>query len=175
MIDYMKYAGIGSRETPEHILALIEVLAENLGLREWTLRTGGAPGADSAFFNGAFRSVNSDIELYLPWDGFNGYHKSSMYGACYVNTSPSPEAYSMAEEYHPSYRFLKQGAKKLMARNSHQVFGANMDDPVDCVICWTPGHGGTTQAIRIAEDHNIPVFNLFDPLTLKLFSDIIAL
>src|SRR6476661_4207298 len=109
----MQYAGIGSRETPQEILNLIEVIASNLGSRGWTLRTGGAPGADTAFFEGASDEALHLVELYLPWDGFNGYKKSDLLGKCFVSTTPSPEAYSMAEKYHPSYQYLKQGAKKL--------------------------------------------------------------
>lgn len=170
----MKYAGIGSRETPLNVLSLMEVVAENLGSRGWTLRTGGAPGADTAFFNGASLRSAHLIELYLPWDGFNGYRKAELYPWIYVDNSPSRAAFDVAKKYHPSYKYLSRGAKLLMARNSHQVLGPDLDDPVDCVICWTKGgklEGGTAQAIRIAEDHGIPIFNLGNDLMFKLFSD----
>jgi len=173
----MKYAGIGSRETPKEILSLMEVVAENLGSRGWTLRTGGAPGADTAFFDGANMESAHLIELYLPWDGFNDFRYAECWSRLYVNYTPSPEAFAMAEKYHSSYRYLKQGAKKLMARNSHQIFGPDMNDPVDCVICWTEGgklKGGTAQALRIAIDHDIPIFNLGNELTFRLFSDIMV-
>ena len=66
-------------------------------------------------------------------------------------------------KYHPNWDNLSQGAKKLMARNACQVFGITGDQPVDFIICWTPNGeitGGTGQALRIAKDFNIPVFNL---------------
>lgn len=44
-----KYAEIGSRETPTAILADMESLAQNLAASRWTLRTGGANGANMAF------------------------------------------------------------------------------------------------------------------------------
>ena len=49
-----------------------------------------------------------------------------------------------------------------MARNTYQVLGLDLMSPVDFVICWTPlgrDDGGTGQAIRIANAHNIPVYN----------------
>ena len=53
-----------------------------------------------------------------------------------------------------------------MGRNTYQILGKNLRDPVDFVLCWTPftrkgdPKGGTSQAIRIAEAYNIPVINL---------------
>jgi hypothetical protein len=61
--------------------------------------------------------------------------------------------------------------KSLMARNSHQVLGADLRSPVDFVVCWTPDScesettrapitGGTGQAIALADRWGIPVVNL---------------
>lgn len=145
---FMTYSGIGSRSTPTSVKPLIIKIAKFLDSKGYTLRSGGAEGADSFFESGAGAK-----EIFLPWAGFNG------------NTShfdkPSPEAFKLAEKYHPAWDRLGQGAKKLMARNSHQVLGVDLNSPVDFVVYWSePNKGGTQQAIRIAEDHNIPVFNL---------------
>ncbi len=43
------YAGIGSRETPPHVIRLMGRIAERLACEGWTLRSGNAPGADQAF------------------------------------------------------------------------------------------------------------------------------
>ena len=75
--------------------------------------------------------------------------------------------------YH-SYRFDKPSHKALHSRNAMQVLGFDLDDPVDFVLCWTPGGnklGGTATAIRIAEDHNVPVYNLGNPETLEWFKN----
>jgi predicted Rossmann-fold nucleotide-binding protein len=63
------YAGIGSRDTPADVLELIESLARGFAARGWTLRTGGSPGADQAFYRGAV-AAHGRVELYLPWPGF---------------------------------------------------------------------------------------------------------
>jgi hypothetical protein len=53
----------------------------------------------------------------------------------------------------------------LMARNCYQVLGQNLDTPVDFIVCYTPDEykGGTSQALRIARDLNIPYYNIKNP------------
>ena len=49
-----------------------------------------------------------------------------------------------------------------MARNGYQILGKDLKTPVRFVICYTPNGdriGGTAQALRIAMDLKIPVFN----------------
>ena len=60
-----------------------------------------------------------------------------------------------------------------MGRNSYQVLGYHLDSAVDFILCYTKNGkdvGGTSQAIRIARDYNIPIFNIGaynDPATAK--------
>lgn len=134
------YAGIGSRETPDHILDLMNSLAIELQSRGFTLRSGGAAGADTAFERGA----GIRKEIYRPEDA-------------------SSAALSLAERFHPNWSRCSYQAKLLHARNGYQVLGRDLNSPVRGVICWTKdgkASGGTGQAIRIAEYHRIPVFNL---------------
>lgn len=147
------YAGIGSRETPEDILALMSNIAAKLENEKYILRSGGADGADSAFEKGVGNPKNK--EIYLPWKGFEG-STSLLYTIC-------DKAYQIAEIYHPNWKSLSEGSKKLHARNAYQVLGKSLDKPVSFVICWTPhgeGGGGTGQAIRIAKAYDIPIFDL---------------
>ncbi len=49
------------------------------------------------------------------------------------------------------------------ARNCHQVLGCDLRTPSDFIICWTKngkGLGGTGQALRIAKEYNIPIFDI---------------
>ena len=63
------YAGIGSRQTPGHILSAMEQLGKSLAEQGWVLRTGNCQGADQAFQRGA-NTVNPKlVELFLPWSG----------------------------------------------------------------------------------------------------------
>lgn len=154
MPDY--YAGIGSRKTPPDTLDLIERVAWVLSEQDYTLRSGHADGADYAFEKGA----NGNAQIFLPWPSFND--NLPLLGTPYTDP-PSPEAMEIAEQYHPSWRSLSQGARKLHARNCHQILGPDLDDPVSFVLCWTPGgqmKGGTAQALRIANDYDISITNM---------------
>lgn len=153
------YAGIGSRETPENVLLVMELIAAKMCEKGWILRSGGAPGADTAFENGLQISNNPyQKEIYLPWRGFNGRtdtHKT-FYGVC-------QEALEIAEKFHPNWPACSDAAKKLHARNAYQILGKSLDTPSDLVICWTKdgsGKGGTGQALRMAKHYGIRIHDL---------------
>jgi hypothetical protein len=135
------YAGIGSRETPFEILDLMADIAEMLNTKGYILRSGGAVGADAAFAEGAL------------WDS-----------EIFKSEDATPSAIALASKYHPNWGACQDYAKKLHGRNTMILFGEKLDTNVECVICWTPGGkviGGTGMGIRVAMDHNIPVYNLF--------------
>ena len=147
------YAGIGSRETPEVILSLMTQMAHHLARNGYILRSGGAQGADKAFEVGC-DLAKGDKEIYLPWRKFQESDSKLVV--------QEDRAYEIAEKFHPYWHNLSQGAKKLQARNSHQVLGADLKTPSEFVICYTKGGkgaGGTGQAVRIASAYGIPVFD----------------
>lgn len=166
MASFKYYAGIGSRSTPEHIMTLMTKIAEILERKKYILRSGGAVGADTAFENGVTRykeifyrhsySINGEENVY--------YKKSDL-----------SFADKILKEYHPSYKKGGNGiknttAKELLSRNTFQIFGVGeVTENSKFVICYTPDGaetvttydtGGTGQALRIASDYNIPVYNL---------------
>ena len=98
---------------------------------------------------------------------------------------PSLEAEYMAATLHPAWSRLSQGARKLMARNCFQILGADLNTPINVVLCWTPdgceSHktrsqttGGTGQAISLASIKGIPVINFFNPGSLDRLRSIVA-
>jgi hypothetical protein len=140
------YAGIGSRSTPPNLLEWMIASARRLNSRGYTLRSGGAPGADAAFEKGA----GEEKEVFLAWDA-------------------TPEALEMAATVHPAWDACSEYAQKLHARNCFQVLGVTLDSPVDFILCWTPDGaesktsrrtGGTGQAIRLANSLDIPIINM---------------
>jgi hypothetical protein len=146
------YAGIGSRQTPTDIQHKMTEIAHRLNSMGYCLRSGGAGGADTAFELGANKK-----QIFLPWGGFNGRKEN---GKDYI-VPPYNEA--LVELFHPKPLSLSEAGRKLMSRNSYQVLGLTLENPVDFVLCWTKdgkASGGTGQAIRIAEHFKIPVFNL---------------
>lgn len=147
------YAGIGSRDTPIEIQTLMKDLASKLERKGFILRSGGAQGADKAFENGVTSSKNKQI--------FYQSHANDL-------------VREIANVFHPAPYALNKSltAWNLMARNTFQVMGGDLNQPVRFVILWTKdgckhhstrtrGTGGTGQAISIASHFNIPVFNLY--------------
>ena len=156
------YAGIGSRETPIHVLNTMTKLGKFMAELDFVLRSGAAPGADSAFEDGCDLGSGKK-EIFLPWAGFQN-HSSTFIGV-------TNEARSLAATIHPRFHSLITNKQNLIARNMHQILGADLQTPVSFVLCWTPdgceNHheysqktGGTGSAIACASKHDIPVFNL---------------
>lgn len=147
----MRYAGVGSRETPPAVLVKMTEVAKILESKGYTLQSGGAVGADSAFENG----VTSKKQIFYAKDA-------------------TPETIEIAKELHPNPSALTEYPLKLMARNTFQVFGKNLDEPVDFVLAWTKdgaetsaernrSTGGTGQAIDMASRKGVPVINMAKP------------
>jgi len=158
------YAGIGSRETHPDVLALMVTLGAKLAEAGWTLRSGAAPGADSAFEAGCDQQ-GGNKEIFIPWNGF-GSRRITERGVLLVPAQSQEQAHAIAAKAHPKWAFLKPAVRKLHARNVCQVLGADLEAPVAFVLCWTPngsGSGGTGQAIRIAREAGVPIFDLGAP------------
>lgn len=134
------YAGIGARTTPPEILKQMTDYAKEMKGLGWTLRSGGAKGADQAFEAGAGKSK----EIF------------------YANDATS-EAIELAAKHHPNWKACSTYAKKLHGRNCQIILGRDLQSPVVKVVCWTPGaktEGGTGMAIRLAKSYGINVVNL---------------
>lgn len=138
----IRYAGIGSRETPEPVLVEMGNIAMQLALREYVLHSGQAKGADQAFERGC----------------------DMVKGRKIIRCATMQEsAIRHASRYHPKWSACDQHTQALHARNSLVMLGDWLDTPVNFVVCWTPDGavvGGTGQALRIAAAHEVPVFNL---------------
>lgn len=161
----MIYAGIGSRETPADVLNLMCRVANRLARDGYTLRSGNAPGADQAFADGHLMAGGAPIEIYLPWPNFEKDFIDA-WGAEIVRRSrPQPEAYKIAEFFHPAWGRLSRGGRALQARNVHQIVGPEVHVPVlpEFVLCWTKGGrggGGTGQALRMARTYGVEICDL---------------
>lgn len=170
------YAGIGSRKTPQVVCEIMARLAGRLGQAGWTLRSGRAVGADSAFEHGA-RAVGGPCEIYLP----NKYNYMSIEQVIHASSEDVIKGTSYLDEVtgsvlgckiiarllHPNGKNLDPYALECHARNTYQIIGQNLNSPVQFVVCWTEGgrgEGGTGQALRLAKMCNIPIldFGVYD-------------
>lgn len=157
---YKYWTGVGSRETPQHILEMMTKISKAMSSLEGRhLRSGGANGADSAF---ALGCPDDKKTIYIPWDGYNGLK---------LEHPIVEEATNIASRLHPAWNNLSNGAKLLMSRNVYQVLGHELNKPSDFLVCYTKDScinhaqrtsktGGTGLAISLASEYGIPVFNL---------------
>lgn len=168
----MTYAGIGSRTTPKEVLKEMRKVASELSIKGYTLRSGRAKGADTAFESGA-----SKAEIFTA-------------------NEATDFTRAVAKEIHPNPSKLTGIALDLMARNTNQVFGKDLNTPVDFVLAWTPltkegkvvtkaedrvyygkdhanNTGGTGQAIAMANLKGIPVINMADANWKKQLEDVL--
>jgi len=162
------YAGIGSHSTPEDVLDIMVELGYLLAEENYILRSGGSPGADTAFEAGA-KKADGQFEIYLPWDKFQDRSDDNYLDV--RNLDNFNNAKRIAKKHHPNFAELSESAKLLITRDTYQVLGKDLTTPSKFVVCWTPDGcitdrdrsketGGTGQAISIASRREIPIFNL---------------
>jgi hypothetical protein len=164
------YTGIGSRETPADVLALMELVAAKLSRQGLTLRSGHAAGADRAFECGA----NGDAVIYQPWPGFGEKRYGAdpgmpVLGTPVVDRSQWLRNFEALAEMGVTGRGVPESVCLLHGRNVAQVVGHDAEvTPSKFVIGWAKINadgsvsGGTRVAFRYASHIGVPVFNLAD-------------
>lgn len=176
---------------------LMAAIGEALARRGWTLRSGAAEGADTAFEVGAARG-GGRIELYLPWPGFHIARLKWAKEICWADElrpalvrprialpEPTELAIRIAAKTHPWWATMNPRHRPIHARNVHQCLGADCATPSRFVLCWTPDGaveetssktGGTGQAIRVAHRsmHDIPIHNLQRPEHRAMWEQLVA-
>ena len=171
----LTYAGVGSRKTPAHVLSQMTIIAAWLNGKDWHLHSGGAKGADTAFANGA---PPANRTVFLPWNCYNSLDADLGTNLVDCQTLDYAHAKDIARTHHPAWHRCSDVARRLHARNAFIMLGADLQSPVDAVVCWTPGgfpSGGTGMAIRIAEASNIPVYNLGSMLPREVCESLLSL
>jgi hypothetical protein len=137
------YTGVGSRKTPPAVLEQMTKIAMFLAELGYTLRSGGAEGADKAFERGARVK-----QIFTP--------KGDIPGWAFVEIRKHIPPGRDFDRFRPY-------VQRLLARNMMQVLGWKGDEPSDFLVCWTMAgkdDGGTGYAVRCAHAHGVPVYNL---------------
>lgn len=188
------YSGIGSRETPQDVLGIMEDAAFRLARIGCVLRSGKAGGADAAFQLGVQKycisldkerpeaySANK-AEIYIPWNGFGtpgleDWWDISLDNLNMVMPGQIDARNEIIGEIHPNPVALRQkrGAFALHSRNVHQVLGANILEPRPSKFCLyfasEDKHGnpkgGTATAVNLAKKHGVRCLNLNTPERLQ--------
>lgn len=136
------YAGIGSRSMPPGVMTeLLMSAASLLEEKEYTLRSGGAEGADQAFELGVTDAVHKQI---------------------FLAQGSTFEAEQIAASVHPAWDKCNAAARKYLGRNVQIILGADLKSPVEFVLLWSRDitQGGTNFGFRLAVANKLPVFNL---------------
>ena len=154
------YAGIGSRDITDKEASLILAISSKLSER-YTVYSGNAQGADITFQKGS----EGKCIIYLPWSGFNKEEYDPLRSIAHFDVGNTDIGREYAAKYHPCYGQLKEGAKRLMCRNTHQVLGFKDYPRAEFIVFCaneTGGvvQGGTAQAVRIARDIGVLTFNI---------------
>jgi hypothetical protein len=171
-VPTMTYAGIGSRQTPQEVLNKMTEVAKYLDGLGYTLQTGftfidkntglDEEGADKAFSDGSKNKT-----LFGPYSirkTVEGIKSTDKYDEAVTEKSNA-----IVKEVHPAPDRLTSGAIKLMARNTNQIFGKDLNNTVDFVLFYAKETsnplrpaGGTGQAVEMARRKGIPTINLAD-------------
>ena len=175
------YAGIGSRSTPGNVCDVMTKIAWKLSDKGWVLRSGGARGADDAFYRGCVYSEQwacppavtpPKPEIYMPTTETSTIG-AGMYGYIPVFVEENLEmihrawkicAFDLALTAFRGCKFKGiEGltfSQKCHIRNVFQVMGLDLDTLVKGLICYAPWQvtgqtnsviGGTNTAYRIAK------------------------
>ncbi len=176
----LRIAFIGSRKLSEEqfqkeakLFYQVAFRCAELGI---ILRSGGADGADviaeTAYRDAIYASkaTNDQVEIFIPWKSFKAKRDLDN-PLSHLHIVPSDsvlikQSEDMVRKTHPTPERLTRGAMKLHSRNMNQVFGLDLQTPIEANICWTENgikSGGTASAITLCERNNIPVFNLGRP------------
>lgn len=169
------FTGVGSRETPLLILTLMFYLSRKLASEGWGLRSGGARGADTAFYNGYMDYFNKvtdihylNVTVYVPDHNHKAFHLYRHHCKVLSEMDNKEEACKIAESVIPHWHNCNDYAKALHSRNAYQVLGDDLQSPSNVFICWgvIAGEsikGGTRTAFEIAKNNNIRIINLANP------------
>jgi len=143
------YAGIGSRfadqkrtKISDNECEKVTAFAKQMQILKLKLFTGGATGIDTAFANGV--TEPDMLKIITAKDA-------------------TQKSIAFTSNYHPAWLACNDNAQRQHGRNAMLVMGELVDQPMKFVACWTkdPSLGGTSQGLRIAKAHEIPIFNLY--------------
>lgn len=151
----------GNETPPPVVLQTLQRLVPELEKRGYVIRSGGMKGMENAV-----EELSRNIELHLPWKGFDG--KESKF------TYTSEEAKEFAKRYHPAWDQAKPVVQTFCAKNVRLMLGKDLKSPTQILIIWsedgveharerTAKTGLTGVAVALASELRIPTFNLQRP------------
>lgn len=151
---------------PDNILNNILSVCKSLSKKGFIYRHNGS--ASDVIPNKILKIEDINFESYLPWSKFNSELDKDKVKLQF----PNLEAYNIACAYHSKFTTLPASVRAILASTVNSLFGKNVTDPVNFVLCYTECGtealskkvdykklGNLSFILRIAADANIPVFN----------------
>lgn len=151
----MRIAAIGSRKITPEQYDLFYKIGRYLSSQGYFISSGNANGTDQSFADGVNSSNPKNLLLYLPWATYN---QDSIHCENKILKEPKIQWFDLTAPFHPGWKNLSQGVKRLMARNYGIIYKA--DKVIALLNHNKSGGGGTGQGVRIANHLKIPVLDL---------------
>lgn len=166
------WCGVGSREIPSDIAALLEWVGCCMALLGGVLFTGDAPGSDERFMTGYSKGRRRNMppaQIYytrlknrrgLTHDPLAGYHEAEQYPTHALSKE-------LAFNARGSFEGLFASGIGLHARNPMQVLTHTLEHPVWLIVFYAKPTGkqgrvagGTNTAVQVARAHGVRSVNL---------------
>ena len=160
---------IGSRNISSNEYNILLKISKILLTNGYIGRSGGARGSDSTLFDAHLKllmtNINSNVEIYLPFNNFNNLDENTEYCFLLDNMINAKKAYAMAKDVHPLGKSLSGIHLKFHARNCYQILGKSLSTPSNLVIYCSDEickrvKGGTATAVNIARNWNVDTYNI---------------
>lgn len=161
VISYYSKSGI----IPDEIKQEFVKIAKALNGKGYKYRHTG--GSNDEIDNTILAIENINTESYLPWKTFNKEITKP------VIKKPTGKSYRIAANSHKAFKKLTNGVRAILARNIHAMLGKELNKPATFIIAYSEdGAEAITRGIdfkvtgnvafflKVAEDSNIPVFNI---------------
>lgn len=176
--DKLRFAGIGPRKTPSHVLAQMTEIGRIFAGADWVGVSGFDEGADQAWLMGI---PHQQQEVWLPWWSYNNAREYEDPHGRFNKMNVTEEIRAVAMNcYKGDWNKLTGGAHLLFARNVAIMARDTLDTPVNLVAYWQDpkdidsSFGGTNHAIRVAAAAGIPSFNIGEDKDLTAMSDLVT-
>lgn len=109
-----------------------------------------------------------EVDSYLPWKKFNPDIANAFM------KKPAPIGYKIAANSHKGFKGIQSnGIRCILARNAHAILGPKCVTPVSFILAYTEDGaealakgldykvtGNVAFYLKVAEDSNVPVFNI---------------
>jgi hypothetical protein len=156
------YTAIGPIDYPIEIQETLIKIGAFLASEKYTLRSGASEGFEYTIESGCNKAKGAK-EIWLPWFKYEDHSSKLRW---------EQNGWDFISKRKKDWDTLKLTHKIYLARIPHQLLGLNLDEPSKFMLTWSyQGKGAHIfeEALKIAKEYKIPVFDLGDEKGLLKF------